>query len=71
MLVLSRKAGEAISFGEGFTVQVIAIEGDKVRLGIEAPKEVRIFRKELLEETIDINQSAMKAPRIRLNEADV
>ncbi|MHB1313894.1 MAG: carbon storage regulator CsrA [Christensenellales bacterium] len=62
MLVLTRKAGEAISIGQGVTVEVIAIEGDRIRLGIQAPKETRIFRKELFKEVADINEAAANTP---------
>ncbi len=68
MLVLSRKAGEALSLGHDITVEVIAVEGDRVRIGIQAPAEIRIFRKELLVETIDINQSAAKTALVSLPE---
>ena len=64
MLVLSRKTGEAISIGTEISVEILGIEGDRVRLGITAPKEVRIFRKELLEEVITINKSAVQTPPI-------
>ena len=47
MLVLSRRAGETINIGEGVTVMVIRLEGGKVRLGVEAPENVRILRGEL------------------------
>jgi carbon storage regulator len=47
MLVLSRKAGETINIGEGVTVRVIRLEGGRVRLGVEAPENVRILRGEL------------------------
>ena len=47
MLVLSRKAGETINLGEGVKVSVIRLEGGRVRLGIEAPENVRILRGEL------------------------
>jgi carbon storage regulator CsrA len=47
MLVLSRKAGETINIGEGVKVSVIRLEGGRVRLGIEAPENVRILRGEL------------------------
>jgi carbon storage regulator len=48
MLVLSRKIGEKLVFPSlGVTVQVVRIEGGKVRLGIEAPPEVRVHREEL------------------------
>ena len=64
MLVLSRKVGEAIAIGTDVTIEVIAVDGDRVRIGITAPEEVRVFRKELLKETIDINKSAASAPVI-------
>jgi carbon storage regulator len=47
MLVLSRKPGEKIHIGSGITITVIEINGSKIRLGIDAPKEVPIFRAEL------------------------
>ena len=47
MLVLSRKRNEAIVIGKDITIVVIDIRGDKVRLGIEAPKEVPVHRKEV------------------------
>lgn len=47
MLVLSRKAGEEILIGEEISIQIIAIQGDKVRIGIEAPRSVRVLRAEL------------------------
>ena len=59
MLVLSRKAGEAISIGPDITLEILGIEGDRIRIGIQAPKEIRIFRKELLDETININKAAV------------
>lgn len=49
MLVLSRKVGESICIGDGVTVVVTQIRGDRVKLAIEAPAGVRIMRKELLE----------------------
>ncbi|MDA0376047.1 MAG: carbon storage regulator CsrA [bacterium] len=49
MLVLSRKRREKILIGDTITITVIEIRGDKVRLGIDAPKEVRVVRSELLE----------------------
>jgi carbon storage regulator len=47
MLVLSRKANESIKIGENITVIVTGIRGDRVRLGIEAPADVKIMRTEL------------------------
>ncbi|MDB4439992.1 carbon storage regulator CsrA [Planctomicrobium sp.] len=47
MLVLSRKQDEKIIIGDSITLMVVSIQGDKVRLGIDAPKEVSIHREEV------------------------
>ena len=47
MLVLSRKINEAIVIGENVTVTVIDIRGDKVRLGIGAPRDLSVHRQEV------------------------
>lgn len=49
MLVLSRKPGESINIDENIVVTIVEIRGDKVRLGIEAPKEVKVHRQEVFE----------------------
>src|SRR5690242_20506843 len=49
MLVLRRKAGEAIVLNGVITIHVLAVEGERVKLGISAPPEVVIVRSELLE----------------------
>jgi len=64
MLVLSRKKGEGITLDQNVEIEILAIEGDRVRIGINAPKEMRIYRKELLEETINLNREASKTPAI-------
>jgi carbon storage regulator len=47
VLVLTRKAGQSIMIGDEIEVSVLAIMGEKVRIGIEAPREVPVFRKEV------------------------
>jgi len=47
MLVLSRKAGESILIGDDIWVMVVEIQGDRVRLGIQAPKKVQVHREEV------------------------
>lgn len=47
MLVLSRKVGEEIVIGDNIRVKVVAVQGNKVRLGFEAPNEVVIRREEI------------------------
>ena len=49
MLVLSRKKNEAIVINDNIEIVVVEIRGDKVRLGIEAPKEVPVHRREVYE----------------------
>lgn len=49
MLVLSRKKTESIVIGDDITVVIVDIRGDKVRLGIEAPKDVPVHRREVYE----------------------
>jgi len=55
MLVLSRKKNERIVIGKGITVMVVAICGDRVKLGVEAPKNIPIHREEI-QERIDSEQ---------------
>jgi carbon storage regulator len=47
MLVLTRKPGQSIMIGDEVEVQVLSVAGEKVRLGITAPREVPIFRNEV------------------------
>lgn len=47
MLVLSRRKQERITIGHDITLVIVEVRGDKVRLGIEAPRDVRIMRTEI------------------------
>ncbi len=66
MLVLSRKKNESIIINDNITVTVIEIRGDKVRLGIEAPKDVTVHRREVYEA---IQRENQQAAQIRLDDA--
>lgn len=57
MLVLSRKKGESVVIDDNIVVTVVEIRGDKVRLGIEAPRDVPIHRTEV-KERMDAGQHA-------------
>lgn len=59
MLVLTRKAGESIIIGDGIEITVIESKGDQIKLGIKAPKEVDIHRKEIYESIQQANQQAV------------
>jgi len=67
MLVLSRKPGEALRIGDEVEITVVEVKGDMVRLGIQAPREVQVWRKELWEAIVAENIKAAgeaKAPMI-------
>ena len=62
MLVLKRKIGETLLIGEDVEITLLEKDGDSVKIGIQAPRSVRIFRKEVHEEIKAANQSALRAP---------
>jgi carbon storage regulator len=53
MLVLTRKPGQSIMIGDSVEIQVLSVAGEKVRLGVTAPREVGIFRNEVYERISD------------------
>ena len=60
MLVLSRQKDESIMIGDGIRITVVDVRGDKVSLGITAPKDVKVFRAELYEEIQRQNREALQ-----------
>lgn len=62
MLVLSRKINETILIGDNIEIVVVAVAGDNVRLGIRAPKDVKILRSEVYEDIQKQNQEAASSP---------
>jgi carbon storage regulator len=50
MLVLTRKLNESLMIGDNIEIKIVEISGKTVKLGVEAPKDIQIFRKEIYEE---------------------
>ncbi|MBU5594112.1 carbon storage regulator CsrA [Amphibacillus sp. MSJ-3] len=63
MLVLTRRLNEAIQIGENIEVKIVAIEGDQIKLGITAPKEIDVHRKEIYLEIQQENKEALNNPK--------
>jgi len=58
MLVLTRKLGETITIGDDIRITVIAVKGNQVRLGIEAPADTKVHREEIYAKIVEENQKA-------------
>ncbi|RJQ45413.1 MAG: carbon storage regulator [Nitrospiraceae bacterium] len=55
MLVLTRKSNESIKIGDDITITIVEVKGNSVRIGIQAPSHLRIYRKELYEKIKEEN----------------
>lgn len=64
MLALSRKKNEALVINNDIEVTILDIRGDQVKIGISAPKEVPIYRKEVYIQIQDANKEAMNAENL-------
>ncbi|MFM9279939.1 carbon storage regulator CsrA [Paenibacillus jiagnxiensis] len=59
MLVLSRKKGESIVIQNNIVITVLSVEGENVKIGISAPKDIDIYRREIFEAIQQNNQDAV------------
>ncbi|MED4454449.1 carbon storage regulator CsrA [Metabacillus fastidiosus] len=67
MLVLTRKINEAIQIGDDIEITILSIQGDQIKLGINAPKNIEIHRKEVY---LSIKESNNEAASISINLID-
>ncbi|MCD5325908.1 MULTISPECIES: carbon storage regulator CsrA [Pontibacillus] len=61
MLILNRKKDESIQIGDDIEIKVVAVEGDQIKIGIEAPRSVDVYRKEIYIKIQEENQEASNA----------
>lgn len=60
MLILTRKLGESIKIGDQIKVTILEIHGNQVRIGIEAPKDTKVFREEVYAKIMEENRLAAR-----------
>ena len=71
MLILSRKIDEKIKIGEDITITLIDVHGDQVKIGVEAPKNVKVFRQEVFDAIQMENKAAVKVAQETQSESAI
>jgi carbon storage regulator len=61
MLILSRKVNEKIMIGDDIAISIIEIKGDQIRIGVDAPRNVKVFRQEVFAEIKAANKAASES----------
>ena len=64
MLVLTRKPGETVMLGEDIQVKIVSVDSDQVKIGIEAPRALKIYRREVYEAIQQENEAALNVTDI-------
>lgn len=67
MLVLTRKPGESIMIGDEIELKIISIEGDQVKIGLDAPRSVKVYRSEIYKAIQEENKAALNSTIDLLN----
>ena len=64
MLILSRKTNEKIMIGDDISISIIEIRGDQVRIGVDAPKSIKVFRQEVFDAIRAENKAAAQSAAV-------
>ena len=64
MLILSRKISEKIMIGDDISISIIEIRGDQVRIGVDAPKTVKVYRQEVFDAIKAENKAAVQSAAV-------
>lgn len=67
MLILTRKSDESIIIGNNIIVKVLRIQGNQVHIGINAPREISVYRREIYEQVMNENRNALRASAKKLS----
>lgn len=70
MLALTRKSGQSIIIGGQIEILIVEIKGDQVRLGIRAPKDISVFRKEIYETIQAENKAAANSAQLSVEDVN-
>ncbi|MGB7605795.1 MAG: carbon storage regulator CsrA [Lutisporaceae bacterium] len=71
MLVLSRKKDQSILIGDDIELVIVDISDDKVKIGIRAPKTMKVFRKELLQEVEQENKNSTVSEKVDISKLTI
>ncbi|RIL09740.1 MAG: carbon storage regulator [Proteobacteria bacterium] len=63
MLILTRKPGESLYIGDNIKITIVELKGHQIRVGIDAPPELRIYREEIYLQILEENKKAAEAPQ--------
>ena len=66
MLMMTRRAGQKIVVGDGITIEVVEVSGNTVRLGVDAPRSVPVYREEIWTAVKEENKAAAEAEATKL-----
>ena len=65
MLALTRKKGESLNINNNIEITVLEVRGEQIKLGVRAPKEVPVYRKELYEQIEEANRASVQSDGIK------